>query len=160
MAVKTGTTNNYKDAWTVGYTPNLVVGIWAGNNDNTSMTHQVSGFIVGPMWNKFMNYVLPTRTTQYFTRTTIDESNLKPILRGQWQTPGSDGALHEILYWLNKNDPTGPTPADPTDPQYSLWETGLSLWLTHNTPAGLQPASTSGQVQTTQGLMIPVGPAQ
>jgi 1A family penicillin-binding protein len=160
VAVKTGTTNNYKDAWTIGYTPNLVVGIWAGNNDNTSMTHNVSGFIVGPMWNKFMQYALPMRPTQYFTRTTVNESGLKPILRGQWQIPGSDGALHEILYWLNKNDPTGSTPADPTDSQYSLWETGLSMWLTHNTPAGLSttPNSASGQVQTTQGLMIPVGP--
>ena len=162
VAVKTGTTNNYKDAWTIGYTPNLVVGIWAGNNDNSPMTHQVSGFIVGPMWNKFMQYALPTRPTQYFTRTTVNESGLKPILRGQWQIPGSDGALHEILYWLNKNDPTGPTPADPTDPQYSLWETGLSMWLTHNTPAGLSttPSSTNGQVQTTQGVMIPIGPAR
>ena len=35
VAVKTGTTNNYRDAWTIGYTPNLVIGIWAGNNDNT-----------------------------------------------------------------------------------------------------------------------------
>ncbi|HUD02804.1 MAG TPA: PBP1A family penicillin-binding protein [Candidatus Paceibacterota bacterium] len=159
VAVKTGTTNNYKDAWTIGYTPNLVVGIWAGNNDNSPMTHNVSGFIVGPMWNQFMQYALPTRPTQYFTRTTVNESGLKPILRGDWQIPGSDGALHEILYWLNKSDPTGPTPPDPTDPQYSLWETGLSLWLTHNTPTGLStPNSTSGQVQTTQGLMIPVGP--
>jgi hypothetical protein len=112
------------------------------------------------MWNKFMQYALPMRPTQYFTRTTVNESGLKPILRGQWQIPGSDGALHEILYWLNKNDPTGSTPADPTDSQYSLWETGLSMWLTHNTPAGLSttPNSASGQVQTTQGLMIPVGP--
>jgi 1A family penicillin-binding protein len=160
VAVKTGTTNNYKDAWTIGYTPNLVVGIWAGNNDNSPMTHNVSGFIVGPMWNQFMQYALPTRPTQYFTRTTVNESGLKPILRGDWQIPGGDGALHEILYWLNKSDPTGPTPPDPTDPQYSLWETGLSLWLTHNTPAGFSttPGSTGSQVQTTQAPMIPVGP--
>src|SRR6185312_8555409 len=52
VAVKTGTTNNYRDAWTIGYTPNLVVGVWAGNNNNTAMTHTVSGFIVGPMWNQ------------------------------------------------------------------------------------------------------------
>jgi 1A family penicillin-binding protein len=135
VAVKTGTTNNYKDAWTIGYTPNLVVGIWAGNNDNTPMTHQVSGFIVGPMWHQFMAYALPTRPTQYFTRSTVNESGLKPILQGKWQIPGSDGALHEILYWLNKDDPSGPTPPNLQDPQYNLWETGLQLWLTHNTPA-------------------------
>ncbi len=163
VAVKTGTTNNYKDAWTIGYTPNLVVGIWAGNNDNSPMTHEVSGFIVGPMWNQFMTYALPTRPTQYFTRTTIDESGLKPILRGVWQNAGSDGALHEILYWLNKNDPAGPTPPNPTDPQYTRWDTGLSMWLTHNTPASQatpSPASpnTNGQIQTTEAPMIPLGP--
>src|SRR5690606_31311554 len=37
-ATKTGTTNNYKDAWTLGYTPQYVTGVWAGNNDFTSLT--------------------------------------------------------------------------------------------------------------------------
>ena len=164
VAVKTGTTNNYKDAWTIGYTPNLVVGIWAGNNDNTPMSHQVSGFIVGPMWHQFMEYALPTRPTQYFTRTTVDESNLKPILRGDWQVPGSDGALHEILYWLNKSDPTGPTPPDPTDPQYTAWEDGLHAWIAKNGyPAGYNPATatttpTGQPIQTSGAPMIPLGP--
>ncbi len=166
VAVKTGTTNNYKDAWTIGYTPNLVVGIWAGNNDNTPMTHQVSGFIVGPMWHQFMAYALPTRPTQYFTRSTADTSGLKPILQGVWQIPGSDGALHEILYWLNKNDPTGSTTPDLNDSQYNLWETGLQAWIAKNGyPAGYNTAATSTQVlpsgqqvQTTGGPMTPVAP--
>ena len=37
MAAKTGTTNDYKDAWVLGYTPSLAVGAWFGNNDNTPM---------------------------------------------------------------------------------------------------------------------------
>lgn len=164
VAVKTGTTNNYRDAWTIGYTPNLVVGIWAGNNDNTSMTHQVSGFIVGPMWNKVMAYALPQRPTEYFNRATLDESGMKPVLRGNWQTLGSDGALHEILYWLNKNDPQGFTAADTGDSQYNRWETGLQIWIQKNgMPAGTSinastPQTTqSGQpVQTTPGPMIPL----
>ncbi len=49
VAVKTGTTNDYKDAWIIGYTPSVVVGTWAGNNDNTPMDHKVSGLIVAPM---------------------------------------------------------------------------------------------------------------
>jgi membrane peptidoglycan carboxypeptidase len=168
VAVKTGTTNNYRDAWTIGYTPNLVVGIWAGNNDNTPMKHQVSGFIVGPMWNQFMKVALPTRQTQYFTRATIDESGMKPILHGVWQNPGSDGALHEILYWLNKNDPQGNTPPSTQDSQFNLWETGLHIWAAQNgyTSGSLylqnstSPSTTpTGQpIQTTQGVMIPIGP--
>ena len=46
VAVKTGTTNNYKDVWTIGYTPQIVVGTWAGNNDDSPMSHQISGLIV------------------------------------------------------------------------------------------------------------------
>ena len=53
FAVKTGTTNDYRDAWTVGYTPNLVVGVWAGNNDNTPMTLEAAD-ISAPMWKSMM----------------------------------------------------------------------------------------------------------
>lgn len=159
VAVKTGTTNNYRDAWTIGYTPNLVVGIWAGNNDNTPMKHQVSGFIVGPMWHQVMAYALPTRPTEYFTRTTVDESGLKPVLRGVWQIPGSDGALHEILYWLNKNNPQSLTAPDLNDSQFSRWETGLQIWAAKN---GYGPGSTMINSGTTQPQptqpMIPASP--
>jgi 1A family penicillin-binding protein len=123
VAVKTGTTNNYRDAWTIGYTPNLVVGVWAGNNDNTPMVKKVSGFIVGPMWHDFVAYALQKIPSESFTRTEIDESGLKPILRGQWQVPGSDGRIHEILYWVDKNDPLGPPPSNPnSDSQFHLWD--------------------------------------
>jgi len=133
VAVKTGTTNNYRDAWTIGYTPNLVVGVWAGNNDNTPMTHQVSGFIVGPMWNQFVAQAITTRPNQAFTRTAVNEAGLKPILQGNWGVAGADGALHEILYWVDKDNPQGPQPADPTqDPQDVYWDTGLQLWLQNN----------------------------
>lgn len=141
VAVKTGTTNNYRDAWTIGYTPNLVVGVWAGNNNNTSMSHQVSGFIVGPMWNEVMSQAIAARPNQAFTRTAVNESGLKPILQGNWAVPGADGALHEILYWVDKNNPDGPQPINPTqaDPQDTYWDTGLQLWLQHNgTPTGTQ----------------------
>ena len=48
VAAKTGTTNDYKDAWVLGYTPNIAVGAWFGNNDNTPMEKMVAGFIVAP----------------------------------------------------------------------------------------------------------------
>ncbi|MBN1121770.1 MAG: PBP1A family penicillin-binding protein [Anaerolineae bacterium] len=57
-AVKTGTTTNFRDNWTVGYTPNLVVGVWVGNADNSSMVN-VSGISgAGPIWHHFMRAVL------------------------------------------------------------------------------------------------------
>lgn len=130
VAVKTGTTNDYRDAWTIGYTPNLVVGIWAGNNDNSSMVKKVSGFIVGPTWHDFMAYALQKTPTQSFTRNDSDTSNLKPVLRGDWRVPGNDGAIHEILYWVDKTNPNGPPPLVPaSDPQYTYWDIPVRNWL-------------------------------
>lgn len=57
-AAKTGTTTDFRDNWTVGYTPNLVAGVWVGNADNSTMI-EVSGISgAGPIWHEFMRRVL------------------------------------------------------------------------------------------------------
>lgn len=56
-AVKTGTTDDQRDAWTIGYTPQLAVGIWVGNNDNTVMLNGGSG-MAGPIWINTMSQAL------------------------------------------------------------------------------------------------------
>ncbi len=151
VAVKTGTTNDTRDAWTIGYTPNLVVGIWAGNNDNSQMVKKVSGFIVGPMWNEFMRYALGKTPVETFTRPDTDTSSLKPQLRGVWQVPGADGAIHEILYWVNKTDPQGPTPTNPqADSQFEYWDYPVRNWVAiHGYTAATSNTNTSSQTQTT-----------
>lgn len=60
VAVKTGTTNDKKDNWTIGYTPEFLVAVWVGNNDNTPMNPYLTSGITGaaPIWNKVMNYLL------------------------------------------------------------------------------------------------------
>jgi penicillin-binding protein 1C len=59
VAVKTGTTNDMRDNWTIGYTPGYVVATWVGNNDNTKMGGLVSGTTgAAPIWNKIMTQVL------------------------------------------------------------------------------------------------------
>lgn len=59
VSVKTGTTNDRRDNWTIGYTANAVVVAWVGNNDNTSMGGAVSGVSgASPIWNKIMKKVL------------------------------------------------------------------------------------------------------
>jgi len=66
-AAKTGTTTDFRDNWTVGYTPNLVVGVWVGNADNTPM-RDVSGISgAGPIWNQFMRAVLQGQPTLSFS---------------------------------------------------------------------------------------------
>jgi membrane carboxypeptidase/penicillin-binding protein PbpC len=67
-AAKTGTTTDFRDNWTVGYTPNLVVGVWVGNADNTPMI-KVSGVTgAGPIWNEFMREVSKGQPELQFER--------------------------------------------------------------------------------------------
>lgn len=143
VAVKTGTTNNYRDAWTIGYTPNISVGVWAGNNNNTPMVKKVSGFIVGPMWREFMEYAISKRPKENFTASSGVDPSVKPVLRGVWQTPGSDGNIHDILYWVDKDDPQGPAPSNPNrDGQFRYWDPPAVNWAhSHNITGGVIESS-------------------
>lgn len=60
VSVKTGTTDNKKDNWTIGYTPNFLTTVWVGNNDNTPMNPYLTSGVTGaaPIWNEVMKYVL------------------------------------------------------------------------------------------------------
>lgn len=59
VSVKTGTTDDLRDNWTIGYTPQYLVTTWVGNNDNTKMNSLVSGVTgAAPIWNKLMRKVL------------------------------------------------------------------------------------------------------
>src|SRR3989344_839676 len=157
VAVKTGTTNDSRDAWVVGYTPNFVAGMWAGNNDNRPMADEAAGFIVAPLWHDFMLYAFSKYPDEPFAQAspTISDSD-KPVLRGIWE--GSDivmvdaqtgspvppdfvgstkerltVSVHSILYWLSKKDPRGPQPANPNDdPQFARWEWGVRNWASAN----------------------------
>jgi 1A family penicillin-binding protein len=67
-AAKTGTTTDFRDNWTVGYTPNLVVGVWVGNTDGSAMVN-VSGISgAGPIWHQFMRTVLRGQPALEFER--------------------------------------------------------------------------------------------
>lgn len=56
-AVKTGTTENYKDAWTVGYTPGLAIGVWVGNNNNTEMDQIAGSLGAAPIWKELIEEI-------------------------------------------------------------------------------------------------------
>ncbi len=59
VAVKTGTTQNLRDNWTIGYTPDFVVTVWVGNNDNSPMSYVASGVTgASPIWNKIMTFLI------------------------------------------------------------------------------------------------------
>lgn len=66
-AVKTGTTENYKDAWTLGYTPSLAIGVWVGNNDGTPMDTVAGSLGAAPIWRSLMESFLQGTPVERFT---------------------------------------------------------------------------------------------
>ena len=129
VAVKTGTTNDNKDAWTIGYTPSIAVGVWAGNNNNQPMK-KGGAAVAGPIWNKFINEALKNLPDEKFEKPDLDyDINIKPILKGIWQQP----EVHSILYYVNKNDILGPSPLNPSsDPQFNHFEIPIEKWWAQN----------------------------
>jgi len=67
-AAKTGTTNDFRDAWTVGYTPDLAVGVWVGNADNSEMNHVPGSLGAAPIWHDFMEAALAGKPVRDFVR--------------------------------------------------------------------------------------------
>ena len=158
VAVKTGTTNSNKDAWTIGYTPSISVGVWAGNNDNKPMKKGGSA-VAGPIWNKFINEALKILPDEKFEKPIIenDPIKLKPVLRGFWQgneqffidkisgklatslTPNETRQekvitnVHSILYWINRDNILGLPPINPQDDsQFNHWEVPVQNWWEQN----------------------------
>lgn len=157
-AVKTGTTNNNKDAWTIGYSPSIVVGVWAGNNDNVPMK-KGGAALAGPIWNKFMTEALKNIPSESFEKPNLenDITLVKPALRGFWQGNESffidkiSGLLatpytpretllekvitnvHSILYWVDRNDVLGKAPENPSaNYQFNNWEIPIQNWWAQN----------------------------
>ncbi len=154
VAIKTGTTNDYRDVWTLGFTPNLVVGAWAGNSDNTPMQHNIAGLIISPLWGAFMSQAVKNLPVENFVPPPPPITDNKSVLHGVWQggisywkdtvsgkvatefTPPEDkqevvfNGVHTILQWVDKNNPNGPIPAHPEqDGQYVNWEYAVRQWF-------------------------------
>lgn len=138
----------------MGYTPNLVVGAWAGNNDNTPMQDSISALIITPLWGAFMSQVAKNFPPENFKAPPPPNPTSKPVLHGIWQggvsywqdtisgkvatqyTPQETrkevvlNSVHNILQWVDKDDPQGPYPVDPTtDSQYENWEYAVRTWF-------------------------------
>lgn len=146
VAAKSGSTNNLRDAWIMGYAPNLAVGVWVGNNDNEAMGGGLSGLIATPMWREFTDVALASIEEEFFAEPKAIDPNIKPILKGitidandllSTASTSGDGVnmsnftsgIHNILHFVQKDDPRGPYPQNPqSDSQYENWEYGVQKW--------------------------------
>ena len=93
VAAKTGTTQEWRDAWTIGYTPSLVTGVWTGNNDNTPMKRGSDGvYVAAPLWNEFMTKALAGTPVEQFDKpqgikkVTVDKATGKKPMEGRETT--------------------------------------------------------------------------
>ncbi|MBI4135455.1 transglycosylase domain-containing protein [Candidatus Uhrbacteria bacterium] len=150
VAAKTGTTNDWRDGWTLGFTPSLAVGVWAGNNDNTEMKRGADGVLVAaPIWNAFLRRALVGKPVESFPAPE-PRPVANPILRGQGMgavtlkidtitnrlateyTPAeltetrTYQVAHSLLYYLNKDNLGAPLPENPgTDPNFENFEAAV-----------------------------------
>ncbi len=147
VAAKTGTTNESRDAWTVGYTPSIAIGVWAGNNDNTPMVKEIAGYIVAPMWHEVMQYALTKYPNEVFPEPPAIPDTDPAALRGIY-TDGT--SAHDILYWVNKNNPLTPGGSF-NDVQYPYWEYPIANWLAGG---GLTSPTTQTGASTTPSIGI------
>lgn len=158
VAVKTGTTNDYRDAWTIGYTPEVVLGAWVGNNDNRPMEKKISGLLVAPLWHEVMAEAIKLYPPTSFKKPELTvNQTAPPVIRGLWQggisyfidklsgnlateyTPPDlkeervVRQIHSILYWVDKDNPTAPRTTPPeTDSQFANWEWSVRNWAQTN----------------------------
>ena len=158
VAVKTGTTQDYRDAWTIGYTPQITVGVWVGNNDYSPMRGGAAGiYAASPLWNKLMtvatenlpdepfpeyekvesdNFMITGKletTIEYFNNKTgkkLSEKDLKKTKASKVRE-SIVPAKHSILYYIDRKDPLKIDLAEEiTDPMFPFWEEAIQnpIW--------------------------------
>lgn len=153
VAAKTGTTNNYRDAWTMGYTPSLVTGVWSGNTNGANMNNGAGGSsVAGPVWNEYMRKALDGTPHEQFVKAEIPKTG-KTMLDGKIptetfvidtasgklatdRTPArfrenkTCGEFHSILWYVDKANPTGAAPKNPErDPHFNAWESAVQAYI-------------------------------
>ena len=153
VAAKTGTTQNFRDAWTVGYTPNISVGVWVGNNDNTPMKYGSDGiFVAAPIWRNFLDKELANLPKEEFgsyekivsskpmitgkvsgeikyfkiaSGNEISQNKLKKYKASEVRQQ-IEPEKHSLLFYVNKDFPLGPELPNYNDPMFVRWEKGIN----------------------------------
>ncbi len=184
-AAKTGTTTNFHDNWTIGYTPELVVGVWTGNASYEPM-REVDGLSgAAPIWHQFIRSVLTGRPETPFQRppglTQVEVCNLSGLLPGsvcpyrrlEWFIDGTQPTQTDTFYIRVQIDPASGLLIDPANsngamrwltvldlpPEAQPWARaeGLTLLSDLQARSGLSP-SPGGSTGASQGTLRIVSP--
>lgn len=170
VAAKTGTTQEFRDGWTAGYTPNLATVVWVGNNDNSSMRSGSAGAVVAaPIFRSYMSNALPKLPKDEFEKpkgieeVTVEKfSNKLPTQYSQdlikdifasWQVPTKKDDVNVVVKVnkLNGQLATDSTPQELIEervyrdihserPDYPNWEGPVRSWAAANGFVGKPPS--------------------
>jgi membrane peptidoglycan carboxypeptidase len=135
VAVKTGTTSSYRDAWTIGYSPQIVTAVWVGNNDNKEMTHSGAGAMAAaPVWHDYMAEAHKSLPKEDFSRpdnvkdcSIAKYSNKKPT-----DKTSSENIVRDLCADFQLSDQ-----ADDTSFVVKLYKPDQTKLATDSTPSGL-----------------------
>lgn len=185
-AVKTGTTSNFHDNWTIGYTPDLVVGVWAGNTDYRPMRNVDGLSGAAPIWHQFLRTALKDSPPSSFVQppgfVQLEVCNLSgdlptpacPYRRQEWFIDGTQPQYQDTYYqqvWLDRR--TGMLANESTPlkdrqlqtvldlpPQAQAWarRQGLLLLSDLQTPIA-QPGASSQTESSGQTILQIISPA-
>lgn len=144
VSVKTGTTDEKRDNWTVGYTPSFVAGVWVGNNDNSSMNQAISSGVTGasPIWNRIMTAVLKGKSDEKPTKPdNVIEVTIDALAGGL----PKDGQPTRSEYFIKGTEPTSVSgvykskdgknyisfyETDPVSTDgLNRWQNGIDAWI-------------------------------
>ena len=147
VSVKTGTTDEKRDNWTIGYTPSSVVGVWVGNNDNSPMNPAIASGVTGasPIWNKLMTIVLKGKPDEQPKKPdNVIATEVDLFVGGL--PHGGNGKRSE--YFVKGTEPTAESPVykskdgenyfvfhedDPVSPDgQNRWQKGIDEWIEQN----------------------------
>jgi membrane carboxypeptidase/penicillin-binding protein len=147
VAVKTGTTDEKRDNWTIGYTPGVVVGVWVGNNDNSPMNPAIASGVTGasPIWRKIMLEALEVKKKEEFKKpdnvvavqvdtvgggmpTSGKPTRSEYFVKGT--EPTSESPIYKkkddkVYFWIRETDPVS------TD-GVNRWQQGIDAWIDQN----------------------------
>ncbi len=97
VAAKTGTTNDFRDNWTIGFTPQLSVAVWVGNNDNEAMKDVTGLSGAAPIWHDVMAYYLKDKPAEWYLRPAGLVDGRVDATSGLLPTPHSPGTVVEMF---------------------------------------------------------------
>ena len=95
VAAKTGTTQDFHDNWTIGFTPTLATAVWVGNPNNQPLSHNSTGIVgAAPIWHKFMQQALANTPDQWYTQPAgLDH------IGDNYFLPGTENVPSQVLAW-------------------------------------------------------------